>query len=127
MQGIKPAALTKVTDEDTRQFIDLCIQSDPKLRPPAASLLNHPFLAIDLNGTTVSSYSSSNSNSILNYAANTNNTTTSASSISSFDDTRIGTGVVLSLDVTPRNSMASSTPTAPSTLQTLNTSAPLIT
>ncbi|TPX45567.1 hypothetical protein SeMB42_g00651 [Synchytrium endobioticum] len=126
MQGIKPAALTKVTDEDTRQFIDLCIQSDPKLRPPAASLLNHPFLAIDLKGTTVSSYSSSNSNSILNYAANTINTTTSASSISSFDDTSIGTGVVLSLDVTPRNSMASCTPTAPSTLQTLNTSASLI-
>ncbi|KAJ3374821.1 Serine/threonine-protein kinase wnk3 [Allomyces arbusculus] len=51
--GIKPLALNKVTDPDTREFIELCIQHDYRLRPSAAELLEHPFLATDLNGSTV--------------------------------------------------------------------------
>ncbi|KNE69394.1 WNK protein kinase [Allomyces macrogynus ATCC 38327] len=51
--GIKPLALNKVTDPDTREFIELCIQHDYRLRPSAAELLEHPFLAADPNGSTV--------------------------------------------------------------------------
>lgn len=43
--GIKPAALAKVVDEETRMFIELCIQHNPTTRPSATELLSHPFLA----------------------------------------------------------------------------------
>ncbi|KAI8854857.1 kinase-like domain-containing protein [Chytridium lagenaria] len=42
--GIKPLALYKITDEDTRRFVDACITFDPKERPYASDLLKHPFL-----------------------------------------------------------------------------------
>ncbi|KAJ1551182.1 Serine/threonine-protein kinase wnk3 [Nowakowskiella sp. JEL0078] len=49
-QGIKPLALQKIQDPETRAFIELCIQFDPKLRPQAGELLRHPFLTnTDLN------------------------------------------------------------------------------
>ncbi|KAI9187678.1 hypothetical protein H9P43_002069 [Blastocladiella emersonii ATCC 22665] len=50
--GVKPLALTKVTDPETREFIDLCIQHDYRLRPSAAQLLDHPFLAVTLAATS---------------------------------------------------------------------------
>ncbi|KAJ3144596.1 Serine/threonine-protein kinase wnk1 [Geranomyces michiganensis] len=42
--GIKPAALARVADEETRQFIELCINYDPRRRPTATELLTHPFV-----------------------------------------------------------------------------------
>ncbi|KAJ3373640.1 hypothetical protein GGF31_000484 [Allomyces arbusculus] len=45
--GIKPLALDKVTDPDTREFIELCIEYDYHKRPTAEQLLHHPFLAVD--------------------------------------------------------------------------------
>ncbi|KAI9218552.1 kinase-like domain-containing protein, partial [Blastocladiella britannica] len=42
--GIKPAALAKVADEATREFIELCIAHDYRARPSAIELLDHPFL-----------------------------------------------------------------------------------
>lgn len=42
--GIKPLALEKVQDEETRRFIELCIEHNPARRPTAAELLQHPFL-----------------------------------------------------------------------------------
>ncbi|KAJ3342374.1 hypothetical protein HDU93_002490 [Gonapodya sp. JEL0774] len=42
--GIKPQALSKVADEATREFIDICINHDPTKRPSATDLLRHPFL-----------------------------------------------------------------------------------
>ncbi|KNE68866.1 WNK protein kinase [Allomyces macrogynus ATCC 38327] len=51
--GIKPLALNKVADPDTREFIEICIQHDYRLRPSAVELLEHPFLATDPNGSTV--------------------------------------------------------------------------
>ncbi|KNE62394.1 WNK protein kinase [Allomyces macrogynus ATCC 38327] len=45
--GIKPLALDKVTDPDTREFIELCIEYDYHKRPTAEQLLNHPFLAVE--------------------------------------------------------------------------------
>nr|KAJ3415884.1 Serine/threonine-protein kinase wnk3 [Polyrhizophydium stewartii] len=42
--GVKPAALYKITDEETRKFIELCIESNPEKRPMAAELLKHPFI-----------------------------------------------------------------------------------
>ncbi|KAJ3100036.1 Serine/threonine-protein kinase wnk1 [Physocladia obscura] len=44
--GVKPEALAKVTDEQTVQFIELCIQFIPSRRPSAADLLMHPFLKV---------------------------------------------------------------------------------
>ncbi|KAI9355392.1 kinase-like domain-containing protein, partial [Zopfochytrium polystomum] len=41
---IKPLALQKVTDEETRNFIDLCIRFNPAERPSATELLASPFL-----------------------------------------------------------------------------------
>ncbi|KAJ3116615.1 Serine/threonine-protein kinase wnk3 [Nowakowskiella sp. JEL0407] len=43
-QGIKPLALQKVTHPETRKFIEMCIQHDPKLRPRAFDLLRNPYL-----------------------------------------------------------------------------------
>ncbi|KAI8918721.1 kinase-like domain-containing protein, partial [Entophlyctis helioformis] len=42
--GVKPAALYKISDEETRKFIELCIESNPNKRPSAAELLMHPFI-----------------------------------------------------------------------------------
>ncbi|ORZ35988.1 kinase-like domain-containing protein, partial [Catenaria anguillulae PL171] len=42
--GIKPQALAKVADPETRQFIELCIAHDYHQRPSAQQLLDHPFL-----------------------------------------------------------------------------------
>jgi len=42
--GIRPAAMDKVEDREEREFIELCIQKDPSLRPSAKHLLQHPFL-----------------------------------------------------------------------------------
>ncbi|KAJ3386968.1 Serine/threonine-protein kinase wnk8 [Entophlyctis sp. JEL0112] len=42
--GIKPFSLSKVKDEETVQFIELCTQFVPSKRPSAAELLMHPFL-----------------------------------------------------------------------------------
>ena len=42
--GIKPLALSKVTDEETRKFIELCIEFNPDRRPSAAELLQHQFI-----------------------------------------------------------------------------------
>ncbi|KAL5033612.1 hypothetical protein BDV3_000582 [Batrachochytrium dendrobatidis] len=50
--GIKPAALAKVTDDETRKFIAICIESNPVLRPMAADLLLHPFITSDLGMST---------------------------------------------------------------------------
>jgi serine/threonine protein kinase len=44
--GIKPLALSKVTDESTRAFIELCVQFNSAYRPSAAELLQHPFLNV---------------------------------------------------------------------------------
>ncbi|KAI8586845.1 hypothetical protein BDZ88DRAFT_269849 [Geranomyces variabilis] len=50
--GIKPAALARVADEETRQFIDLCINYDPRRRPTATELLNHPFVLPTVQNST---------------------------------------------------------------------------
>ncbi|KAI9093997.1 hypothetical protein DFS34DRAFT_250180 [Phlyctochytrium arcticum] len=42
--GIKPRSLERVLDEETRAFIEMCIEFDPTRRPPAEHLLSHPFL-----------------------------------------------------------------------------------
>lgn len=43
--GIRPQGLLRVADEDTKQFIELCLTFDPRRRPAAAELLQHPYLA----------------------------------------------------------------------------------
>ncbi|KAJ1550023.1 hypothetical protein HK096_009169, partial [Nowakowskiella sp. JEL0078] len=53
-KGVKPLALQKIQDPETRAFIELCIQFDPKLRPQAGELLRHPFLTnTDINPLSV--------------------------------------------------------------------------
>ncbi|KAG2495563.1 hypothetical protein HYH03_006163 [Edaphochlamys debaryana] len=42
-QGIHPGGLSKVANKELREFIQLCIQHDPNLRPEARQLLKHPF------------------------------------------------------------------------------------
>jgi hypothetical protein len=42
--GIRPNALSKVQDESIRTFIELCLTFDPKDRPGASEVLQHPFL-----------------------------------------------------------------------------------
>ncbi|KAJ3215602.1 putative serine/threonine-protein kinase wnk5 [Dinochytrium kinnereticum] len=44
--GIKPQALHRIQEEDTRKFVDSLITFDPRERPSAAELLQHPFLQI---------------------------------------------------------------------------------
>jgi hypothetical protein len=44
--GVKPASLKLVTDEETKNFIELSIEQNPDLRPSAEELLNHPFLKL---------------------------------------------------------------------------------
>ncbi|KAI8804700.1 kinase-like domain-containing protein [Cladochytrium replicatum] len=49
--GIKPAALQKIESEEIRDFITLCIQSDPQKRPSAVELLKNSFLQIQPNSS----------------------------------------------------------------------------
>jgi hypothetical protein len=42
--GIKPQALSKVEDDASRAFIELCLTYNPDNRPTAIELLRHPFL-----------------------------------------------------------------------------------
>jgi serine/threonine protein kinase len=42
--GVKPASLGTIENEQVREFIELCIQTDYKTRPSASDLLKHPFL-----------------------------------------------------------------------------------
>lgn len=42
--GIKPLALSKVEDDFSRAFIELCLTFNPENRPNAIDLLRHPFL-----------------------------------------------------------------------------------
>ncbi len=42
-QGFHPAGLSKVENAELREFIEVCIQHDPNLRPEARQLLKHPF------------------------------------------------------------------------------------
>jgi len=51
--GIKPAAISRVPNEETKQFIELCIQFDPTMRPSASELLKHPFLNSPLPSSTI--------------------------------------------------------------------------
>lgn len=44
--GVKPAALNNVVDPETLQIIQLCLEHDPKIRPSAVDLLDHPFFSI---------------------------------------------------------------------------------
>ena len=44
MEGTPPKSLDRVILPVARDFITLCLQHDPKLRPPAAELAAHPFL-----------------------------------------------------------------------------------
>jgi hypothetical protein len=46
----KPAALEKIRDEETRNFIDLCLLHDYKKRPSAAALLEHEWLRLPFGG-----------------------------------------------------------------------------
>ncbi|TPX59601.1 hypothetical protein PhCBS80983_g02368 [Powellomyces hirtus] len=50
--GIKPAALAKVQDDETREFINHCIQFNPRQRPTAGELLRHPFVLPALHSST---------------------------------------------------------------------------
>ncbi|KXZ55201.1 hypothetical protein GPECTOR_3g345 [Gonium pectorale] len=42
-QGIHPGGLSKVQNQELREFIEVCIQHDPNQRPEARQLLKHPF------------------------------------------------------------------------------------
>lgn len=44
--GVKPLALQKITDEETRSFVELCILFDKNMRPSASEVLNHSFLSL---------------------------------------------------------------------------------
>lgn len=46
LQGIKPAALSKVSDPQVKQFIEKCLVP-ASMRLPAVEILKDPFLAID--------------------------------------------------------------------------------
>ncbi|KAJ3208816.1 hypothetical protein HDU82_001890 [Entophlyctis luteolus] len=57
--GIKPFSLSKVKDEETALFIELCTQFVPSKRPSAAELLLHPFLRIQEGPTGIGSMNNS--------------------------------------------------------------------
>ena len=61
--GVRPQALQKVLQQDTRSFIELCLTFDPKDRPSAQELLSHPFLQFEQQGS-VSSINLSETTSI---------------------------------------------------------------
>lgn len=42
-QNIQPAGLAKVKNQELRDFIMLCINHNPAMRPEARQLLKHPF------------------------------------------------------------------------------------
>ncbi|ETO13950.1 WNK protein kinase [Reticulomyxa filosa] len=43
-QGKKPSILNQIPDKSLRGFIAICLEHDPRLRPSATELLEHPFL-----------------------------------------------------------------------------------
>lgn len=43
IQGIHPAGLEKVTNQELREFIELCISHNPQQRPEARQLLKHSY------------------------------------------------------------------------------------
>lgn len=43
VQGIPPAALSKVSSQSLRDFVTLCINPNPVKRPSALDLLKHEF------------------------------------------------------------------------------------
>ena len=49
-QRSKPASLEKIVDEQTREFIDLCLEHDYQKRPSATELLNHAYLSLPFGG-----------------------------------------------------------------------------
>jgi serine/threonine protein kinase len=49
LQGIPPAALSKVSSDSLRELITTCIAHDPQQRPSAVQLLKNAFFA-DLAG-----------------------------------------------------------------------------
>ncbi|RKP19856.1 kinase-like protein, partial [Rozella allomycis CSF55] len=52
-QGIKPAALGSIEDEEIRMFIEMCIDHNPETRPSSDELLDHPFLRIEESSPAV--------------------------------------------------------------------------
>lgn len=47
-QGIKPMALGKVEDPETKSFIEMCINHLPSKRPTVEQLLAHEFMTVDV-------------------------------------------------------------------------------
>ena len=43
LQGVQPAGLQSVQNQELREFIELCIQQDAERRPEARQLLKSPF------------------------------------------------------------------------------------
>ncbi|KAJ3258975.1 Serine/threonine-protein kinase wnk3 [Boothiomyces macroporosus] len=68
MAGVKPAALSKVEDPETKAFIELCIEHDVEKRPSATDLLSHPFISqlhtVSSNVDIFNSFSISGLNSV---------------------------------------------------------------
>ncbi|KAJ3216856.1 Serine/threonine-protein kinase wnk8 [Dinochytrium kinnereticum] len=60
--GVKPQALQKVLDPETKSFIEQCIIFDPNQRPSAAELLQNPFFRVVGAGTGPVSVGGSNIN-----------------------------------------------------------------
>ncbi|KAJ3025301.1 UNVERIFIED_CONTAM: Serine/threonine-protein kinase wnk4 [Siphonaria sp. JEL0065] len=52
--GVRPLSLSKISDEQTIQFIELCIQFNPHQRPSAFELMSHPFLKVPDGATSMS-------------------------------------------------------------------------
>ncbi|KAJ3319612.1 hypothetical protein HDV06_006174 [Boothiomyces sp. JEL0866] len=68
MAGVKPAALSKVEDSETKAFIELCIEHDVEKRPSATDLLSHPFISqlhsVSSNVDIFNSFSNNGLNSV---------------------------------------------------------------
>jgi len=61
-QGKPPAGLDKVTDDEMREFVKLCIDKDPNKRPSARELLAHQYLrAVDKDKAAAAPSSSTTS------------------------------------------------------------------